>query len=82
MQSRLPMHEAPRCCAMSKRSRKRCQAPAVRGRRTCRMHGGTNPGAPTGKRNANYRSGVWTKEWLELRREASVLRRQARLRIQ
>jgi hypothetical protein len=78
MQSRLPMHEAPRCCAMSKRSGKQCQAPAVRGRRTCRMHGGTNPGAPTGKAHGNYRSGVWTKEWLELRREASVLRRQAR----
>jgi hypothetical protein len=58
MQSRLPMHEAPRCCAMSKRSGKQCQAPAVRGRRTCRMHGGTNPGAPTGKANGNYRSGI------------------------
>jgi hypothetical protein len=42
------------------------------------MHGGTNPGAPTGKAHGNYRSGVWTKEWVELRREASVLRRQAR----
>jgi hypothetical protein len=51
------------------------------GPRTCRMHGGTNPGAPTGKRNGNYRSGIWTKEWRELRREASALRRQARLII-
>jgi hypothetical protein len=78
---RLPMHEAPRCCAMSKRSGEQCQAPAVRGRRTCRMHGGTSPGAPTGKANGNYRSGIWTKEWLKLRREASVLRWQARLMI-
>lgn len=77
----LAMREALQCCAMSKRSGKQCQAPAVRGRRTCRMHGGTNPGAPTGKGNGNYRSGVWTKEWLELRREASVLRRRARLII-
>jgi hypothetical protein len=36
----------------------------------------TNPGAPTGKAHGNYRSGIWTKEWLKLRREASVLRRQ------
>jgi hypothetical protein len=32
----------------------------------------TNPGAPTGKAHGNYRSGIWTKEWLKLRREASV----------
>ena len=36
------------------------------------MHVGTNPGAPTGKAHGNYRSGIWTKEWLKLRREASV----------
>ncbi len=77
MQSRLPMHEAQRCCAMSKRSGKRCQSPAVQGRRTCRMHGGTSSGAPTGKRNGNYRSGVWTKEWLELRRKVTALLRQS-----
>jgi hypothetical protein len=78
MQNKLPMHEAPRCCARSKRSGLRCQAPAVKGRRTCRMHGGTNPGAPTGKGNGSYQHGVWTKEWLELRRQLSTLRRQWR----
>jgi hypothetical protein len=45
------------------------------------MHGGTNPGAPTGKAHGNYRSGIWTKEWLELRRQVSERRRQARLMI-
>ncbi|WP_432653824.1 HGGxSTG domain-containing protein [Sphingobium nicotianae] len=29
-----------------------CQSPAVKGRKRCRMHGGTNPGAPKGNRNA------------------------------
>ncbi|WP_448583006.1 HGGxSTG domain-containing protein [Thermaurantiacus sp.] len=29
-----------------------CQTPAVKGRKRCRMHGGTNPGAPRGNRNA------------------------------
>jgi hypothetical protein len=38
-------------------------------------------GPRPGKANGNYRSGIWTKEWLKLRREAAVLRRQARLII-
>ncbi|WP_367180729.1 HGGxSTG domain-containing protein [uncultured Parasphingopyxis sp.] len=29
-----------------------CQSPAVKGKRRCRMHGGTNPGAPIGNRHA------------------------------
>ncbi|WP_419957030.1 HGGxSTG domain-containing protein [Qipengyuania algicida] len=29
-----------------------CQSPAVRGQKRCRMHGGTNLGAPKGNRNA------------------------------
>lgn len=34
------------------RSGKPCDFPAVKGRKRCRMHGGTNPGAPKGNRNA------------------------------
>lgn len=41
----------PRCLART-RSGAACQSPAVRGKRRCRMHGGTNPGAPKGNRNA------------------------------
>ena len=41
-------HDAPRCKAKSKRTGKRCRAPAVRGFRVCRMHG-AGGGAPTGK---------------------------------
>ena len=54
-------HDAPRCKARSKRTGKRCRAPAVRGFRVCRMHG-ANGGAPTGKQNGNFRHGGRTKE--------------------
>ena len=40
-----------RCHAQTRRGTE-CQAPAVKGKRRCRMHGGTNPGAPEGNRNA------------------------------
>ena len=42
---------APRCGART-RSGAPCQSPAVRGRQRCRMHGGTNKGAPKRNRNA------------------------------
>src|SRR5690348_13548257 len=41
-------HDAPRCTAKSKRTGKRCRAPAVRGFSVCRMHGARG-GAPSGK---------------------------------
>ena len=42
---------APRCGAKT-RSGAECRSPAVKGKRRCRMHGGTNSGAPKGNRNA------------------------------
>ncbi|MFN5084089.1 MAG: HGGxSTG domain-containing protein [Novosphingobium sp.] len=33
-------------CQARTRSGTECQSPAVRGKRRCRMRGGTNPGAP------------------------------------
>ncbi len=46
------MHTSPRCGART-RSGKSCQAPAVQGKRRCRMHGGAEgSGAPLGSRNA------------------------------
>jgi len=35
------------CNALSKRTRARCQAPAIRGRTKCRFHGGRSTGART-----------------------------------
>ena len=54
-------HNAPRCTAKSKRSGKRCKAPAVRGWTVCRMHG-AGGGAPKGKANGNYVHGAHTFE--------------------
>jgi len=46
------MHRAPRCGARTRRG-SACRAPAVAGRRRCRMHGGARgSGARPGNRNA------------------------------
>jgi hypothetical protein len=58
-------HAAARCTAKSKRSGRRCRAPAVKGWRVCRMHGARG-GAPEGERNGNYRHGARTKEVIAL----------------
>ena len=41
----------PRCGAKT-RSGGACRSPVVKGRQRCRMHGGTNKGAPKGNTNA------------------------------
>lgn len=43
--------KAARCGART-RTGSRCLSPAVRDRKRCRMHGGTNKGPPRGNRNA------------------------------
>lgn len=46
------MHRSPRCGARTRRGGA-CRAPAVSGKRRCRMHGGAaGIGAPRGNRNA------------------------------
>ena len=52
--------QSPRCLART-RSGTECQSPAVRGKRRCRMHGGTNPGAPKGNGNARKHGGYSAK---------------------
>ena len=61
------MNGAPRCSAMSKRSRCRCRAPAVKGRNVCRMHG-ARAGAPSGRTNGAWRHGRETNEAVARRR--------------
>jgi hypothetical protein len=64
---------APRCGART-RSGKPCRAPAVQGRRRCRMHGGAEgSGAPKGERNGNYKHGHFTQEAVEFRRQLRAL---------
>jgi hypothetical protein len=65
--------KAPRCGARCRDGRP-CRQPAVKGRRTCRMHGGTG-GAPKGRRNGNWRHGRRTRAAeAEARRFGAVIR--------
>ncbi len=59
------LNKTPRCGAKT-RSGHPCRQPAVRGKRRCRMHGGTNPGAPKGNRNA-WKHGHWGAEAIAFR---------------
>lgn len=68
MNSPLPMHLSPRCCARSKRTKERCRAPAVRGWTVCRFHG-AGGGGPKGEANGNYRNGRFTCEAIAEQRE-------------
>lgn len=52
---------AERCHARRKSDGNPCLSPAMTNGR-CRMHGGKSPGAPTGKRNGNYRHGRETHQ--------------------
>jgi len=76
MKAIYPFQKSPRCTAMSKRSRKPCQAPAVRGWTVCRFHG-----APKGVRNGAYKDGLHTKEAVEDRRKVQKLLRKVRENI-
>ena len=51
---------AARCLAKTRKGTE-CQSPAVKGKQRCRMHGGTNPGAPLGNQNARKHGGYSAK---------------------
>jgi glucans biosynthesis protein len=60
--------KAPRCGART-RAGHPCKQAAVRGRATCRMHGGAKgSGGPQGNRNGNFKHGLYTHEAKTLRR--------------
>lgn len=62
-----PMRESPRCGART-RAGTPCQAPAVSGKKRCRMHGGAKgSGAPVGNQNA-LKSGQYTRKAIAQRR--------------
>jgi hypothetical protein len=71
-------HAAPRCSAKSKRSGLQCQAPAMRGKRVCHIHGGKSPGAPCGDLHGRYVHGRQTREAKNARKEVRNLIRMAR----
>jgi len=74
-----PYQKSPRCSATSKRTRKPCKAPAVKGWTVCRFHGARG-GGPKGKRHGMYRHGLFTKEAVAERRMLRELLRQCRAR--
>lgn len=56
-----PMQASPRCGATT-RDGDACRAPAGRGKKRCRMHGGARmSGAPRGNQNAQ-KHGLFTRE--------------------
>lgn len=70
--------KAPRCLAKTRRGGQ-CRAPAVRGRRRCRLHGGlsTGPKTPEGlsrSKRANYKHGEYSAEASQIRALARMLR--------
>jgi hypothetical protein len=61
-----PMLTSPRCGARTRRGTA-CRAPAVAGRRRCRMHGGAwGSGAPKGNANA-LKHGAFTNKTVQQR---------------
>ena len=74
------MLSSPRCGAKT-RSGKPCMAPAVAGKKRCRMHGGASgSGAPRGNRNA-LKLGNFTRQAIEARRHFRNLLRQIRTHL-
>lgn len=73
-----PLHtqEKIKCSAKTRRGTL-CQTLPVTGRKRCRMHGGTNNGAPKGNQNA-LKHGRYTRAVLENRKKTTQLKRQFR----
>jgi hypothetical protein len=71
------MLASPRCGAKT-RSSGACRAPAVQGKRRCRMHGGAKgSGAPRANLNA-LKHGLFGREAIEERKEIRALLGEAR----
>lgn len=67
---------APQCTATSKRTGRRCRAPAVNGWKVCRFHGARG-GAPSGSANGGYVHGLRTMEAMADRARLRDLLREA-----
>jgi hypothetical protein len=80
MKREYAFQNARRCTAMSKRTKERCKAPAVRGWTVCRFHG-AGGGAPKGEANGSYKHGLHTQEARAERRLLSNLLQQTRKTI-
>ena len=54
-------------CGARTRAGTPCKKPALSGKKRCQLHGG-RAGAPFGKRNGNFKNGLWTKEAIQERK--------------
>jgi len=76
-----PMHASPRCGANT-RSGGSCRAPAVRGKKRCRMHGAA-PGSGPPRGNCNARKhGLFTEDAIAERKQVQSLLGEARKLLQ
>ncbi len=73
---------ASRRCGAKTRKGTPCQAPAVSGKKRCRMHGGAKgSGAPVGNQNV-FKHGMFTRESLELQNHVRELLREGKRMIE
>ncbi|HXI08048.1 MAG: HGGxSTG domain-containing protein [Bradyrhizobium sp.] len=71
------MLASPRCGARTRRG-EACRAPALQGKRRCRMHGGA-PGSGAPRANQNARThGLFTRDAIAERRRIHALLGEAR----
>lgn len=63
-----------RCLALSKRTKKQCRAPAMRGKRVCRTHGGSSSGpkTPEGRQRCAEAKTIRGNETRKARSERSL----------
>jgi hypothetical protein len=74
--------QASRRCGAKTRSGGACRAPAMRGKRRCRMHGGApGSGAPRENRNAR-KHGLFTGDTIAEQRQVRALLGEARKLLQ
>ena len=72
------LRDAPRCHARAKSTGERCEAPAVRGWRVCRVHGARG-GHPAGKAHPSWKHGMRARGWTEERKWLNDLMREVRV---
>lgn len=67
----MQLWDTPRCGAKTRLGTP-CQAPAMQGKKRCRMHGGNSPGAPRGNQYA-LKSGAYTRHAMAQKREVRAI---------
>lgn len=75
------MLDTPKCGAKKRKKQEYCKAPAMANGR-CRIHGGLNPGAPTGERNGRYKHGKRTKKYEAEQRQMREIFKKAKAFIE